>query len=178
MTTTDAWLLESSDSLFIAVGDHEMLEFVNAPIVFSVPGAPDYCRSVIYWQTNLVPLMDLDVLLGRSVETAKKLICTLAYQQQPGVPLEYLAIAVSKAPVKIRVDDEQACEVPDDIADSLIMPVSLSCFMHDEQPVLICDLARLCSAEFRDMANPAKVTGNDESAEIELDGLLSVADPS
>ena len=155
MTVSDALLLECSDTLSIAVGDHEMVEFVPTPIRFAVPGSPAYCSNVLLWQENLVPIMDIAALLGHSLDEAKTLMCLLTYQEQPGAALQQLVVRATKAPEKIRVDDEKACELPEEISTSVLMPVSLSCFTHADQPVIILDIAGLCSAEFRDAANAA-----------------------
>ena len=157
MTVSDAWLLELSDSLSIATSDPEMVEYLPSPICFSVPGSPEYCSRVLFWQNNFVPVMDISKLLGQpTLDDSKTLICLVAYQVESGTPLKHLAIPVSKAPEKIRVDDEQACELPAEMNTSLLMPIFLSCFNHAERTVIIFNIARLCSAEFRDLANAAR----------------------
>lgn len=155
MTSSDAWLLKCSDSLSIAVADHEMVEYVQAPIRFAVPGSPEYCSSVLLWQENLVPVMDIAVQPGHSAVEMKTLMSIVAYQQQPGAPLQHLAISVTSVPEKIRVDDEQACELPEELNTSVLMPVTLLCFTHNARPVLVLDIAGLCSDKFRDAANAA-----------------------
>ena len=78
MTVSDAWLLECCDTFSIAVGDHEMVEFVHAPIRFAVAGSPEYCSRVLLWQDNLVPIMDIATLLGHSSDEVNNLMCLLA----------------------------------------------------------------------------------------------------
>ncbi len=150
MTVSDAWLLETNHSLSIAIGDHEMVEYIHAPACFSVPGSPEYCNKVLSWQDNLVPVMDLGILLGQPAIEVGSFTSLVAYQDQPRSPLQYLAIKVRSAPDKIRVDDSQVCELPKGNGADLLMPLCLSCFTHEGQPVVILDIARLCSAEFRD----------------------------
>ncbi len=157
MTVSDAWLLELSDSISIATGDHEMVEYLPAPICFSVPGSPGYCSRVLSWQDKLVPVMDISMLLGQpTADESKTLISLVAYQIESRAPLQHLALRVSKAPEKIQVDDEQACELPEEMNTSLLMPIFLSCFTYAERTAIIFDFASLCSAEFRDLANPAQ----------------------
>jgi chemotaxis signal transduction protein len=153
MSVSEAWLLESNDSLSIAISDSEMIEYVHAPVIFSVPGSPNYCNHVLHWQNNLVPVMDIGLLLSRSAAEASKLMSLVAYQDEPGSPLQYLAIQVRKPPEKIQVDDSQASELSEEISASLLMPLCLSCFTRGDQSVLILDIPRLCSAEFRDQAD-------------------------
>lgn len=153
MTMSDAWLLKCSDTLSIAVSDHEMVEYIDAPIRFDVPGSPDYCSSVLLWQENLVPIMDVAALLGHPPDEVKNRMSLLSYQEKPGAALQQLAVSITRAPEKIRVDDAQACDLSEEINTSVLMPVSLSCFSHHDQAVVILDIARLCSAEFRDIVN-------------------------
>ena len=40
MTVSQAWLLECGHSLAIAVGDHEMSEYLQQREQFTVPGSP------------------------------------------------------------------------------------------------------------------------------------------
>jgi len=157
MTTSDAWLLECGESLLIAVGDHEMAEYVQQQNFYTVPGSPAYCSSVIVWQGNIVPVMDLARLQGAAstASHANSLLCVLRYQPAPNTAVMNLAVRVTRAPQKIKVNDEHACEIPEELQASALGQVNLACFNYDEKPVLIVDLARLCSAEFRDLANAA-----------------------
>ena len=156
MSTSEAWLLDCGNSLAIAVGDHEMAEYVQERNYHRVPGSPGYCSSVIVWQNNAVPVMDLSALqYGEGGELANFFLCVLNYQDTPNAPLQQLALRVVSAPQKIRVDDEHACEIPDNLQSSILKQVYLACFNYDELPVMVLDIARLCSAEFRDLANAA-----------------------
>ena len=156
MSTSEAWLLDCGNSLAIAVGDHEMAEFVQQRSFHSVPGSPGYCSSVLVWQDNIVPVMDLSALqFGAAGELANFFVCVLNYQEAPNTPIQHLALRVVRAPKKIRVDDEYACEIPEGLQSSVLRQVCLACFNYDELPVLVLDIAQLCSAEFRDLANAA-----------------------
>ncbi|MGD8348858.1 MAG: chemotaxis protein CheW [Gammaproteobacteria bacterium] len=156
MSTSEAWLLDCGNSLAIAVGDHEMAEYVQERSFHRVPGSPGYCSSVLVWQNNIVPVMDLSALqYGPAGELENFFVCVLNYQEAPNSPIQHLALRVVRAPQKIRVDDEHACEIPDSLQSSVLKQVCLACFNHDELPVLVLDIARLCSAEFRTLANAA-----------------------
>ena len=156
MSTSDAWLLECDAALSIAVGDREMMELVQAQRCHRVPGTPDYCSSVVIWQGNIVPVMDLGQLhSGIEQERSESYLCLLNYQQTPSTPLRQLALRVNGAPGRIQVDDAQFCEFPREYEGSLLKPVTLSCFTHHAKPVLILDIARLCSDGFRDLAGAA-----------------------
>lgn len=156
MTMTEAWLLECGNSLALAVGDHEMAEYVQPQQTWTVPGAPDYCASIMVWQNNIVPIMDISALESGAMRHGEQShVCILHYQEAPGQPLQHLAVRVSRAPQKVKVDDRQACEFPASLESGKLGEVTLTCFSHDGLPVLIVDIARLCSAEFRELASAA-----------------------
>ena len=155
MSSAEAWLLECGNSLAIAVGDHEMVEYIQGPFCYSVPATPGYCDSVLLWHDNFVPVMDIAALYDRPVEKANSVICILNYQPVANEPLLQVALRVSKAPEKINVDDEQACELSEPFKSSLLNSVTLTSFTAGSQQAIIVDIAKLCSAEFRDLVNAA-----------------------
>ena len=154
MTTSEAWLLECGDSLSIAVGDHEMVEYIQGPFCYSVPVSPAYCDSVLLWQDKFVPVMDIAAVFDKPVDQANSVICLLNYQPEPNTALLQLAIRVNKAPEKVTVDDAHACETPDLIKNSPLNQIILSSFVLEDTEVVVIDITKLCSAEFRDLVNP------------------------
>lgn len=157
MTTSQAWLLECGDSLSIAIGFHEMAELLQNHKTYTVPGSPGYCSSLLIWQDNMVvPIMDISSLYNvNEANHESPFTCLLMYQEAPQTPLQYLALQVRSAPRIIQIDDDQVCDLPQEIDESPLRPAVLSCFLHQEKPVLIIDIAHLCSADFRDLANAA-----------------------
>ncbi|MBW2471130.1 MAG: chemotaxis protein CheW [Deltaproteobacteria bacterium] len=153
MSTSDAWLLECGESLSIAVGDHQMVELLQAARCHHVPGSPNYCSQVLLRDEEIVPVMDIGALHhGAVAEASGSYLCLLHYQEVPNAPLRQLAVKVRRAPERIQVDDAQLCDLPSDFDNSLLKPLALSCFTHHAKPVLIIDIANLCSAGFRDLA--------------------------
>lgn len=153
MSTSDAWLLECGESLAVAVGDHEMVELLSSEHCQRVPGTPAHCSSVLVWQDDIVPVMDLGPLHdGAESPRDRTYQCLLHYQEAPNAALQLLALEVLRAPERIRVDDAQFCEFPREHADSLLRGITLSCFTHHARPVLVLDIASLCSAGFREFA--------------------------
>jgi chemotaxis signal transduction protein len=154
MSSSNAWLLECGEVLTVAVSDHEIVECVHPERYHKVPGTPDYCSSVLAWQDKLVPVMDLAAALDgipkTSMDTA--FVCLLSYQLAPKQPLQYLALRINNTPQKILVDDEQVCEMPAEGFSALLKSVSLCAFSHQQLPVPILDIAKLCSDEFRELA--------------------------
>ena len=155
MSTSDAWLLECSEALSIAVSDHEMVELLQTESCHHQPGTPPSSSDVLQWHENNVPIMDIEVLHDNTCrERSASYLCLLNYQQAPDKPLQQLALRVDRAPERIQVDDAQICELPQDYDDSPLKPVILSCFNHHAKPVLILDISSLSSGEFRDLASP------------------------
>ena len=153
MSSAQAWLLECSETLIVAVADHEIVECIQPDAYHEVPSTPPYCNRVIQWQGRLVPVLDLGALYGSVASLSEpSFVCLLAYQEAPGLPLQHLAVPVNSAPEKVEVDDEQACELAEGPGDELLRAISISCFSHAQVPVAIVDIARLCSREFRELA--------------------------
>lgn len=151
MSTSDAWLLDCGESLSIAVGDHEMVELVQTGDQYPVTTASEQGTEVVQWQEKVVPVMEVGSLhSGGGQESPGPYLCLLNYQASAGMPLQQLALRVARAPERIQVDDAQVCEFPRDFDDSRLKSVTLSCFTHHAKPVLVLDIASLCSNEFRD----------------------------
>jgi len=146
-----AGLLKPAADLQIAVPEYQMAEYVVDPDLAPVPLAPQHCRSVLFWQDKIVPLMELAQLAGNDSAGPVESVVVMAYQNQPGAPLRYVGIAVAEPPARIPVDDEQVCDPAEDYADCL-RAVTLSCFSHDGQPTTILNLERLGSVDFRKLA--------------------------
>ncbi len=152
MSKSNAWLLECGDALTFAVGDHEIVECLQAVNFYPVPAAPHYCSSVIAWQDRLVPVMDIGAIFRGHSQRQAAFVCLLSYQLAPRQPLHYLAVPIMRTPEKIVVDDDQVCEASPDSVSALLQSIAMCCFTHAEQAVPIVDIAKLCSGEFRELA--------------------------
>ncbi len=153
MSTVEAWLLDCGEDLAFAVGDHEMVELLQAQQCHHVPGSPHYCSQVLLRDEEIIPVMDVDALhRGAAPPPFDSYLCLLQYQDAPHAALKQLAVRVRRAPERIQVDDAQMCEFPTEFDSSLLRPLALSCFTHHAKPVLVIDIANLCSAGFRDLA--------------------------
>lgn len=152
MSGSNAWLLECSDTLTIAVGDHEIVECVQPEQLYPVPATPAYCSHVLAWQGRLVPVLDMALAFNAGLRQESPYVCLLSYQAAPRQPLQYIAVPINRTPQKIEVEDDQVCEAPGSAVPALLQAISLCCFSHAELPVPIVDIARLGSAEFREMA--------------------------
>lgn len=148
MSEANAWLLDLGRGLHAAVGELEMVHVLpDAPTLFEVPQTPDYCRQVLVWQGEVLPLMDVAMrLVARpaSESGSRGLIVVTAFQQYPGAAPRHGALLLSTAPVRIRVNDAQACELPE--SQPVWRRLAVACFEHsDRGPVPVLDLRALFS---------------------------------
>ncbi|MDJ0832371.1 MAG: chemotaxis protein CheW [Gammaproteobacteria bacterium] len=153
MAVSEAWLIDCGENLQIAVSRAEMTEYLLSPVSFAIPGTPDYCSHVAFWQNDFLPIFDLNLLQKKTAEYGDHLLAVLAFQQEPNTPLSHLAIALEKPPSIISVDDDSIIDVPEDLADSNLGSLILSCFQHQDKPILILDIAMLASTTYRDLIN-------------------------
>ncbi|KOR27579.1 hypothetical protein TI03_06600, partial [Achromatium sp. WMS1] len=107
---SQAWLLKPTGFSSCAVAEHETLHYNHSVKLYPVPCALPHCNQAIYWQGHLVPVMHLGQLIGD--QTKMQQIIILAYQDSPGIPLQHLALGIDTAPIKISVDDQNACKLP------------------------------------------------------------------
>jgi chemotaxis signal transduction protein len=156
-TSSNAWLLECAPELIVAVSDHEIVEYIQPQRSYTVPQTPPYCNRVIAWQDKLLPVIDMALLTGvRNLQQELSFACLLRYQTAPRAALQYLALRISRTPQKVVVDDSQVCEFSDDEVSPLLKSVTLCCFTHLQQAVPILDLGKLCSGEFRELAQDSQ----------------------
>ncbi len=79
-------------------------------------------------------------MLGRPVVASRRLVAVTAFQESPGAEPRYGALLLNAPPVRIRVSDARACDLPD--AQSIWRPLAIACFDHPGRgPVPVLDLA-------------------------------------
>ena len=143
MSGVNAWLLNLGAGLHAAVGERELIHVLpDTPTLFEVPRAPRYCRKVLVWQGAVVPLMDLSMRLIASplvMQETLGLVVVTAYQRQPDQAVRYGALLLNAPPVRIRVSDAQACNLPEPA--SAWRRLAVACFEQgDSGPVPVLDL--------------------------------------
>ncbi len=142
MAEASAWLLILDAELRAAVGAREMIHLIQSPTLFSIPDTPDYCRQVLLWQEEIVPVMDLAAWLrGSRAVLAPALVGIFAYQTADGIA--YGALPLAAVPARRRVSDEQACVLPTQPPGWA--RIALSCFNDGDKKVPILDLRHLFS---------------------------------
>lgn len=147
-----AWLLECAPGYQIAVGTQVVQEYLVATTNFDVPVAPRHCNQLILWREQLIPLFDLRQLHDQNPARTDAVantfgIIVLAYQREPGLALEYLALNLYAEPEKIMVDDGDATTWPNDYPQALRGLVR-ALIARGDGVVSVVDLAALASARY------------------------------
>lgn len=141
-----AWLLSLGGAIYAAVGERELQYLLpDMPQFTHLPNTPPYCNQVFIWQRKIVPVMDLaQLILNEKVirPVAEELIVLATFQTTTNAPTQYGAILLDAIPIKIKINDEQVCDLPPPI--TLWQQIALTCFKHpDKGPIPILDLNRI-----------------------------------
>lgn len=141
MSKSSAWLLELTGGNRVVVAEYEMIEYVMSPRLHAVPLTPEYARSVLEWQGRMIACIDFGVILGQG-RSKKVNTCVLAFQEAPGMALEYTSVVITAAPVKILVDDDQLCSASE--KGRKVWSYLAACWIkHEGQPVPILNVSQL-----------------------------------
>lgn len=149
MSDTHAWILSLAPDRRIAVADREMIEYIIAPAMERVPMTPEHCNEVLIHREELLPLFDLNTLLGWEPLAHRRHVGMLAYQLAPRQPLQHLAMYLHGPPVRMKVSDDWVTAVPDYFCGALV-DLALSCFTLGDQEVPILNVPYLASANLLD----------------------------
>ena len=144
MSRTNAWILDLGMGYKAALGWRELLHFIDIPITFAVPCTPLYCHNVLFWQGQLLPVMDVASRLGGTAQKAQ-FIAVVGYQQKRGEYPQFGALQLASLPAQVAVSDEQACKLPEKSQgwDEL----AISCFDYRGDAVPVLDLNRLFNVQ-------------------------------
>ena len=158
MSVGNAWILAISDNLYVAIGELEMVHIHSEiPDLIPIAKKNDYCQHQILWQEQYLSLLDIGLLLygeplsdKNTNKSENMFLCVVSYMSKRENIQEYGAILSSQLPVRIKVDDKQACELPDSPETWLML--AISCFSHDAYgTVPILGLPRIFSTQVDDV---------------------------
>jgi chemotaxis signal transduction protein len=145
--TSRAWVLDFGRNLRAACGHHEMWQVLISPKLFSVPCTPFYCDTVLIFQDNILPILDIVSLFeGQKIVQSNRVVGIAIYQEAPNEPIRYVGIHLADMPLSIFVRDDQVCDLSVDL--QFQEPLAISCFSHENQAIPIIDFAYLFSEEF------------------------------
>jgi chemotaxis signal transduction protein len=144
MAEATACIIPLDANLYIAMGEHEMVHFVEHPVCEAIPHTPEHCQQVLWWEGEILPVMDLaGWLTGQAVERAQAAVGIVRWQERPEAAPQYGALLCTGIPQKVRVRDEQVCDLP--VQPSGWKKVAISCFRHNSHPVPIVELSYIFS---------------------------------
>lgn len=146
--TTPAWLLHVADNIQFSIAEHEAAEYLEAPMLHKIPVAKASCNHVIFWHDMIVPVIDMNIFFAHPAATNYQHIIVTAYQENDNERLQYIAFVLASAPEKIVVNDNDACEIPENYPE-ILKPHVLSSFSYNNQATSIFDIAQLSSSNFQ-----------------------------
>ncbi len=153
---TRGWLMDVGGRWRLAVGGDRVVEYLLSPPTHALPRMPAHCLGALVWREQMIPILDLSLVLSQQPQAPERSalrVVVLAYQESPGQPLRYGALAVRSAPVEVWASDDMACPLPED--PPALGHFARSCFTHREQPVPVLDTAMLFTAALAaDRAEP------------------------
>jgi chemotaxis signal transduction protein len=144
MAEAMAWIMNLDGGLRTAVGEREMMHLVETPVFADIPQTPLHCQQVLIWEGELLPVVDLAAwMTGQPSGRTQACVGIVGWQDQPGASPQYGALLFTGIPAKVRVKDEQVCDLPERPSGWEI--VAISCFSHNGQPIPILDVPLIFS---------------------------------
>jgi chemotaxis signal transduction protein len=150
-----AWLLNVGQNQHVVLAWHEMSQISLKPTFFKIPQTPTYCCHVMQFQDQIIPIMDLSILLQNqfvdidNVVISNNIIGIAVYQTEPHTPLKYVAFPLVENPETIIVYDHQACDFPD--KHQSWQDFSFTCLEVETEFMPIINLTALLSTDIRDI---------------------------
>lgn len=139
-----AWMMQIDRMLNLAVGQFEIVHIVDQPELFLIPQAPEYCKHVIIWNENIVPVMNVSSWLSNEAQAKDTGIIAILVYKNSRQELQYGGIKLGNAPALEKVTNSQQCELPED--NEKLRGISLSCFKSSGgETVPVLDVEKLFS---------------------------------
>ena len=145
MSGAPAWIIGFPGDHLAAVGASELVHVLaDEPEGFNVPGSPWYCHRVILWEDNVIPILDIEKMLGAGREApGRRHYGIVRYRLWPTDPQRFGALLMDRIPQRANVDDASACPLQDTLA--AWRDFVISCFLLEDRPVPILDISSLFS---------------------------------
>ncbi len=141
MSTERAWLLEFGSGQAGVIGERQMLHLLPAPLsLHAVPASPFFCRHVVLWEQEPIPVMDVSAWLeGRPIAGEPAVVAIAAFSSRTTGENSKGALMLSAIPHRIVVSDTQACDLPPELTGW--REIALSCVEHETRPLPVVNLA-------------------------------------
>lgn len=139
-----AWLLQVDRLINVAVGQFELIHIVDEPEYMSIPQAPEYCRHVILWNDNIVPVMNLTSWASGSLQAHDSAVVAILVYKDSQEKFLYGGVKLDNTPMQERVKNDQFCQLTENM--DKWRAVSLSCFKTNAGDIVpIIDVPKLFS---------------------------------
>ncbi|MCW9015183.1 MAG: chemotaxis protein CheW [Gammaproteobacteria bacterium] len=146
MNKAQAWLLQIDRKTRVAVGHLELIHIVNYPEYYDVPRSPEHCKRVILWNKNIIPVIDMSMLIdGISTYYHKNKIAIAMYENSQTGQYEYGGIQLMDTPILKVIDNNQGVsrsQLSDKWRD-----YSLSAFKVNEEMIPIVSIRKIFSSK-------------------------------
>ncbi len=133
MASSSGWRLNLGVDVTAAVGQHEL--------VHVMPMAIEHRNPVVEWNGEQIPLVDIGTVFLQRPPLSAPFVGVVAYPRLEGKGVQFGAISLLALPARITVDDEQACDLPDQPVGW--KEISISCFSLEGSPCPILDTPAL-----------------------------------
>ena len=144
MAEAMAWIVHLDGRLWVAMGEHEMVHFIEHPVCKDIPHTPTHCHQILWWEGECLPVLDLAAwLTGQPVERTHAAVGIVRWQERSEAAPQYGALLCTGIPQKLQVKDEQICDLPVEPAGWRV--VAVSCFRHNALSVPIVDVPYIFS---------------------------------
>jgi chemotaxis signal transduction protein len=139
MSKSRAIRLDTGGGTAAAIGLHEVIEVVTEGDMAPVPMAPLYCRELLQWRDQWIPVFDLAAWRGLQAQSATPFFVIVGYPADAG-GVQYGCMRVPEFPKIVELSDQQACNLPDDAEWGHI---AISCFKGEGKAVPILSLRKV-----------------------------------
>ncbi len=140
-----AWLLTLNDGVRVALGSHWIREVIGeheraSYSTFTVPLMPNYCHQLMHWRNLLIPVLQLEGLVGKTPPALARYHVVVAISPLEGDKnLHYGVIVCSALPMQVTLQDNELVDYPQPVwAD-----YACSCFIYQEDAVPILDTTKI-----------------------------------
>lgn len=139
MSESNAWLLHFNNKDSIAIGEQELLHILTEPDLLTIPKSKKYCQNLALWQDQILPVTNISGYVNTGESRISSIVGIIAYKDTDSNELKYSAIDLTSIPKKIKVDDNQQCQLPDTLMHW--KNYTISCFEHNNKAIPIINLA-------------------------------------
>ncbi len=138
--SAEAWLLECGPTRVLVSAINLLHVVEDTSLRFHLPMAPAHCNSVFVWQQQLMPVVDLPVLINLPT-AACQYFCVLGWKDDTGLT-EYGVLGASTFPQRVTIADSQSV-TPSAEEISQWQDHALCFVSHRGKTIPIIDVARL-----------------------------------